>query len=209
MKFIRDFFTRRKVRGKEGSIRRIFFNRATHFTQSTIDVLARMPGAQAAVVELIEERETFKTGGVLEWTEISLVQADSEDALILMVGVVRFPPGAEVELQTGEKVIVTKDTAQYFEPRLVRIGIPLRLAESSKDEVKTYLKQKEAEMEKDTAEFMDNLKEALEGSPPEDDSKETAVSKDDTVTTDADFDLTQLTDEQRKQLQLSQKMGRG
>jgi hypothetical protein len=211
MGFIRDFFARRKLRGPSGSVRQMFFERAEKFTATTVEILNRMPGALEAISELIEEKESFKSGGVLNWSEVSLVRAESEDALIVMVGAVTFPPGAEVELQTGEKVIVTADTAQYFEPRMVRIGIPLRLAEAPKDIIKEYIKKSEEIQKKESEEFMKNLEEALT-TKLEDAGIEVPVKvvpKQDSVTTDDDFDLTQLTEEQRKQLVLSQKIGRG
>lgn len=212
MKFIREFFERRKLRGQKNSIHRMFFERAENFTSTTIKILERMPGALEAITELIEEKETFKSGGILEWGEVSLTRAGTEDALIILVGSVSFPPGAEVELQTGEKVIVTENTSEYFLPRMVRIGIPLKLAEASKEEIKKYIKHTEELQKKDSVEFMENLKEALTTELKEagiDIPVEIIKKDDDTITTDADFDLTQLTEEQRKQLQLSQKMGRG
>src|SRR5271168_3225545 len=147
MNFIRKFFLRRKLRGEKDSVRRLFFERNNAFANSTIQILEKMPGAIDAISEFIDEKETFKEGGVLTWTEVSLVNHDTEEALIILVGMVTFPTGSKVVLETGEKVEVTPDTAQYFPPRIIRIGLPLNLAEASKDEIKTYMKQREIEQE--------------------------------------------------------------
>lgn len=204
MGFIRNFFALRRLRGKKGSLRRLFFERAEHFTRTTIGILERMPGVIEAIKEMIEEKETFKSGGILEWTEVSIVGMTEDDSLIVLVGNVTFPAGAIVELATGEKVAVTPDTAQYFPPRMIRIGVPVKLAESSKEEIKAYIKKTEAEQENDQKEFVKELEQALGVEEPV-----KVTRKQDTIDTGEDFDLTQLTDEQRKQLELSQKMGRG
>lgn len=206
MRFILDFFARRRLRGKKSSIRRLFFERAENFMAMTIKISERIPHALEAIIELIEEKEIFKSGVILEWSEISLVRAESEDAAIVIIGSVSFPPGAIVELETGEKVTVTLDTAQYFPPRLVRIGIPLKLAEASKDEIKEYIKKTEEEEKKESGEFVKHLQEALED---ETEVPVKKIKKQDTIDIDDGFDLTQLTEEQRKQLQLSQKTGNG
>lgn len=211
MNFFSEFFARRKMRGASGTIRRMFFERAEKHAVATTNILNKMPGALQAIADLIEEKETFKKGGILEWGEISLVAADTEDALIILVGIIRFPPGAEVELSTGEKVKVTPETVQYFPPRIIRIGLPLNMAEATKDEIKTYLKKTVEEQKADIEEMKNTLQEALDGQ--EDEASEVPVKtikKQEPIATAADFDLTQLTEEQRRQLQLlSQKTGRG
>lgn len=207
MGFIRNFFARRKLRGSKNSIHRIFFKRTENYTTATIQILEKMPGALEAVSELIEEREPFKAGGILNWGEISLVAGNTDDALIVLVGVVSFPSGAEVELQTGEKVTVTKDTEQYFQPRMVRIGIPLKLAEASKEEVIDYLRKTDIEQKKNIEDIKKTLSDVF--GINEEGTDLVATQPQDSITSGADFDLTQLTEEQRKQLELSTKMGRG
>lgn len=213
MRFIRDFFARRKLRGQKDSVRRMFFERAETFGAKTVKILERMPGVLEAVSELLNEKQSFKGEGQFEWGEVSLVAADTDDALMILVAILRFPPGSDIKLQTGEMVKVTPDTAQYFPPRVARVGIPLKMVDSTKEEVIAYLKKSEAEQHAETEEMKKTLKDVL-GITTSSEEEEVEVpakviKKQDGLTTDADFDLTQLTEEQRQQLILSQKMGRG
>ncbi len=210
MKFIREYFAKRKLQGKKDSVQNLFFQRAEKFNEKTAEILARIPQALEAFADIIEEQETFKTGGVLRWNEISLVAAGSDDPLMIIVGIVTFPVGAEVLLATGEKVKVTQDTVQYFPPRLIRIGLPVKMAESSKEEIKAYIRQADEEQKKEMEEVKEAVKEAL---GIEEDAGTSVpvkvVKKKDSVTTTDDFDLTQLTEEQRQNIVLPHKPGRG
>lgn len=206
MKFIRNLIKRRKQRGKKDSIRRLFFDRSELFGKLTLEILNRMENTVKAIEEIIQEKETFKSGGILQWGDVSLVASDTDNPLIIMIGSVSFPTGSVVELATGEKVTVTQDTQEYFSPRIIRIGIPLNLAKSSKEEIKQYLKKTEELQKQESQEFLKTLTESLisnDVQPPT--NKE--EKKLDGITTIDDFDLTQLTEDQRKQLQLSQKIG--
>lgn len=200
---IRDWFARRKLRGDKDSLKRMFFVRAERFTNDTMDILKRMPNALQAIVEFIHSKAAFTANGEIEFTDISLLDAGSEDPVVLMVGTMHFRPGVEVELKNGDKTVVTPDTEEYFK-KMVRFGIPLRLVESSPAEILKYLKESDEERQEHVEEIKKAVEEALGIEPDEKVTKQT-----DTVTTDADFDLTQLTEEQRRQLSLLSRTGRG
>ena len=86
-----------------------------------------------------------------------------------------YPPGVEVTLPTGDKIVVTKDTAPYFR-RLVRAGIPLDIADQPKEVVVDYLvKMKE-----------DDIKQAE------------ITAMDQSINNETEFDLSKLSEEQRR-----------
>lgn len=209
MEFIRKFFRRSKW-AKESTIKRMFFERAEIFTSQTELILKTMPGVIGAISDLLDDKESFKGGGKFDWHEVSLVNADSEQPLMILVGILRFPVGSEVELQTGEKTIVTADTAQYFLPRIARVAIPLKLAHSLKEEVLEYLKTTEAEQKSDAEDMKKTLKEVLGITATDENQAPTKVAeKQDGIATEEGFDISQLTEQQRHQLAMSQKMGKG
>ncbi len=207
MNKIRNFFARRKLTQTTNSIRDLFTQRNEHFDSLTQKILDRMPGAIEGISELVEEKQIFDSAGVLEWNEVALTEDNGdEDPLIILIGSINFIPGDVVELESGDKITITAETVQYFPPRVIRIGIPLNIAESSKDEIKKFIRAAEESQKQDMEEFEETLQEILAGN---DGSNIQVTKKQDTITTAADFDLTQLTEDQRKKLALGQKMVRG
>lgn len=212
MKFIRNLFQRKEVREEKNTLEQMFSSRTEIFAFQTEQILTAIPGIVQASSLFLNEKESFKSGGKFEWNEISLANVGSTEPLIVLVGTLRFPVGSEVELKPGEKTIVTTDTAQYFLPRIARIAIPLKYAESSKEDVLQYLKTIEASQISDAEEIKKALHQVL-GSPAIEEGHEElqgkVIKKQDGVTTEEGFDMTQLTEEQRQRLAMSQKMGRG
>lgn len=154
---------------KPKSIPQLFEAREKVAHKATDNIFAAMPGAMEAINEMMGLEEIKKIGGDIIWDDISLVTELVDEPLIVLVGIIVFPPGCELETTDGDKIKVTTDTEPYFR-KLVRAGLPASVAALSKEEVHEYFKKMEQEME----ESMKNL-----------------------VTEDSDFDLTQLTEEQR------------
>ncbi len=207
MGIIRDLFKYYKLRGKRGTVRRMFFERAENFSATTKEILSQMSGVLAAASALIEEKESFKNGGVLDWIDVTLAGADMDEALSVLVGVVSFTPGSEVELQNGDKVKVTPDTSQYFIPRMIRLGVPLNLAGGTKEDVIAYLKKVESEQKEEHEQIESTIKDILSSDVDVGAKIPVNIKKkqQDTLATAADFDLTQLTEDQRQQLVLLQR----
>ncbi len=181
---------------KKRSIPELFAAREEAFDKATDKIFAALDGVFAALREHMEIEEIEKIGGVLEWEDIMLVEDDKQPFLVI-VGVISHPPGTEFEMPDGTKVQLTKETAPYFR-RLVRAGVPISIVDKSKQEIIDYLIQIEAEQKqhweeeskKILAEDGKSLSELLE--------EHTNSKKQET-----EFDLSQLTDEQRKALELS------
>lgn len=76
------------------------------------------------------------------WDEVILVKGSTESAL-MFVGTVAVPVGTEVVLESGEKVIVTKETFDYFK-KICKAVIPQDRYNATSDEIFDYLvKQKQ------------------------------------------------------------------
>lgn len=160
---------------KPKTIRQLFEAREKATIRGTDKIFAAMVPAMEVINDLMGLEDIKKVGGNLVWDDLSLIIGDAvEEPLVIMVGVVSFPPGCEIETTNGDKIKVTVDTEPYFR-RLVRAGLPASVAIQSKEEVAAYFKKMEQEME-----------------------KQADVSEMDRVlTTETEFDLTKLTDEQR------------
>lgn len=162
-------------KAKSNPIQKLFEVRANTFNRGTKKIFKAIAGALEAINERMDIAATNKIGGELEWDDITLVHDDTRGVLIL-IGVIVYKPGSELTLDNGDKIKVTEDTAPYFR-RLVRAGIPLEIAHKTKKQVLTFLKKK--------------------------DDEEKKQSEDPVVDKEADFDLSTLTEEQRKLLKQS------
>jgi hypothetical protein len=146
--------------------------------RATKKIFDAMPGAVEAINELMGLNEIQKAGGHLLWDDIDLV--GDEDGLLVIVGVVVFPPGCELTTANGDKVKVTEDTEPYFR-RLVRAGLPVSVATQSKDEVVAYFRK----MQEDEEKQLD------------------VAGLDEILQRETEFDLSALTEEQRHAYQTS------
>lgn len=160
---------------KPKSIPELFADRQATFDKNTQKILDSIAPALEAVHEFMDAETVEKAGGSLKWEDISLGDGDSEGPFLILIGVISFPPGTEMDTVNGGSVVVTEDTAPYFR-RLVRAGIPVEITTKTKEEVVAYLKKvEEDELKQSEADFLE------------------AATQQET-----DFDLSKLTEEQRK-----------
>lgn len=163
-----------KMAKKIKTLPQLFEARDKAADKATRNIFDAIPGAMEAINELTSLEEIKSAGGDLVWDDLELI----EDELIILVGVIVFPPGCEVITTEGDKVKVTESTAPYFR-RLVRVGLPLSVATQPKEEVVAYFKKVQENEQKQLD--LAHLDESL--------NKET------------EFDLSALTEEQRRSYQ--------
>lgn len=133
-----------------------------------------MNGAIEAINEMSGIAGIEKQGGYLTWDDVSLVY-EGDEGMIILVGLIAFAVGSEIPTESGSIVKVTKDTQQYFN-RLVHVSFPLKIAQQTKKQVVAYFAKKKEDREAQAA--VDTL--------------------DAGVTKETEFDLSVLTEEQRR-----------
>ena len=159
---------------KKKTLSDLFAKREQVIEKTTTAIFKSMAGALEAIHDVMNHNDLEKEGGVLVWETAELAD-DEQNPLIILIGVIIYPPGVEVTLPTGDKIVVTKDTAPYFR-RLVRAGIPLDIADQPKVVVVDYLvKMKE-----------DDIKQAE------------ITAMDQSINNETEFDLSKLSEEQRR-----------
>ncbi len=154
----------------------LFKQRDALFAKATDNILEAIPHVLDGIVRYLNLRDEIQSGN-LSWEEAMLFPSeDGGESFIMIVGVISYNPGEKFELPDHRIVEINENTADYFK-RLIRIGIPVTMAENGTDE--------------DIFEFLKKTEDAENAPAPE------PMSSDPT-----DFDLTELTDEQRKALEL-------
>jgi hypothetical protein len=148
------------------------FERRDKMILTMLDALLR---AMPNVVESCEEFIRHNSGGAIptiEWNNV--IYLKDQDNVIL-VGANSFKIGDEVMLPDGEKITVSEETEDYFKSYL-RVSLPFKLVEEgSKDDIYQYL--------------LDKSDDSIDVA--EDDGLPQPVQ---------DFDLDQLSEEQRESL---------
>lgn len=166
-------------------LRELFEARDSEYAEATIKILEKIPGTIAAIVEISELEDEFAQGR-LTWSEAVLVQeVEEEEEYVLLVGILRYEVGDEIETPVGQ-LIVTPEIAERFHQRIIRVGIPIRLVE-----------------EDDKAAIQEFLKKSAEEHKREMEEIKREMQKKSAKATIADFDLDQLTEEQRESLMLN------
>ena len=171
-------------------LKRLFEEREFNFKRDTTIILKKLLNALKAIVQFLDIHEKALKGDLV-WEAISFVAGDeNEDDYIMMVGVISYVPGEKFTLSTGEQIIVTEDTVDYFR-RVVRIGVPYEIAiNSTVDEIVKFFETRSVELESD---MRDRLIEA----ELEDKFFNEIFDRE-----EEDFKLDELNDEQRKAFQL-------
>lgn len=160
-------------------LKQMFEDRENAIREETNKILEQIPNVVQGAIEFLGFDPVISNKN-LKWEEISLLGEDEyfEDGTIFLVGVVAYEPGETFTLPSGESVEVSEQTAEYFQ-RIVRIGVPYGLAVSgSKEDILEFLRRSTMELEEDLSE------------------KENKT----------DFDLRELTEEQRRSLAMFTKI---
>lgn len=184
----------------------LFIKRKIQNEQNTNKILRALGGPMDALYEQLNVADIEKQGGTLVWDDVSYVD-DGEEPFVILVGVISYPVGAEVLTENGDIVKLTESTVPYFR-RLVRAGIPIAMAKKSKEELLAYFdkkKQERVEAEQREKELEEAM--AIDDGPTIQDLLAEQQKQEPEMTFD-EFDLTQLTDEQRKAYQMGNKPGK-
>ena len=159
-----------------------FRRRDSAFKKSTDKILEMIPNVLDGITDFLRIQEDEGKPDV-RWEDI-MYFADAEPPTVMLITVISYPPGSEFMMPNGEVIKVTDVTVDYFR-RMIRFGIPMDVVtNASRKEIAEFLK-KTAEEDEDIV-AVPNL-----------DSETLAAN----VATDG-FDLDELTEEQRKTLEL-------
>lgn len=164
-------------------VKKLFENREKHFKDDTDAILDSMSTATAAIAKFIKKTDDVVIeGGELTWEDVTYIGGVEKDneGYVIFIGVQSHQPGETFSLPNGQTVAITEETAEYFR-RMIRVGLPFHLAvEGSAEEIVQFM---EEAAKRDPYDPYD-LDMMLESEPS------------------TEFDLEELTDEQRESLML-------
>lgn len=169
------------------NLKDMFQERDDALDRMTAAILEKVPNLVEASTSFIRNREGIT--GELNWRDISFFE---DESYIMLLGVLEYEVGDTVTLPNGLEFDITEQTVNHFK-RILRMGFPYQLAtEGSKDEIYEYLEETELQHNQASE---DEMREVLQ----------LPVSDVD----DTEFDLDDLTEEQREQLRLFAMSGGG
>lgn len=172
----------------------LFSKRDKEYQDRTQEIFKRISTVTKALSEFLRKSDNEVERGKISWKDISLVNNN----FVTMVGVISFQPGQEVTTSEGEKVTVTKDTADYFK-RVIRLGIPYKLVvEGTKEEIFQFITNREKEEREQAQQAVGAFAEAAQWNEG-DMFMQSPISSID----NQPFDLNALSEEQKKMLKLS------
>lgn len=152
----------------------IINERDIKFKDLTMEIFQIMDLSIECVEEFLGGNDPMFDIGYFSWNDVFL-----EEGLVTILGIVSFDDGTVVETDEGT-VNITSDNIEYFE-RVVRMVLPYELvASGNKEEIMDFLQQLQTSGKGD--DFNDIIKNAPE---PQ-----------------VDFDLSDLSEEQRESLLL-------
>ena len=148
----------------------LFQQRSQEFDKRTEKILKHMSPIIEGVVHYLSLTEELSQGD-LTWQTVVL-----QDDIVMLVGIIQYPPGAQFTTSGGEIMTVSEHTKEYF-TRILRMGLPIDLVNRGS--------------KKDTINFLSNL-------------NNEQISKHDMIPPELievnGFDLDKLTNEQRQEI---------
>ena len=165
-------------------IRQLLKQRDNLYRNQTIAAFDSVHEVLEGVEEYLSSVDPSYGFGTFEWEEIAIHE---QDGLLMLLGFVNYEPNQEF-LMGGELVEITKENKDYF----LRIGIPLPVAlQNDKDDV---------------IQFLLNLNSAVAEEEPIDKPIPIKIKPD--TDEDLEFDLDELTDEQKAALDMFDRAGK-
>jgi len=166
------------------NLRQQFHQRDRTFSKHTKAILDALVDVTNGASEFIKSLpDSFYKHGTVVWEDVSLVKD-----YIMLVGVLRYENGTTFMFK-NEMIEITEANKEYWQ-RVMRVGVPLDIIESgTKEDIIQFLQSVyDAELN-EVNELIKEIEEEFYSS--DDESKE-----------EEEFDLDQLSEEQRKQLQM-------
>jgi hypothetical protein len=170
-------------------IEELLLQREETYQQQTKDIFFHILHVLEGIVEVLGVHSAVDAK-LLTWDNIVIVRSEKtpdDDGVVLVTGSILPTIGEMVTLPTGEEIEITKNTQEYFK-RPIRAGVPISLAENgTKKEVVEFLQQ-----------IMENLEDEIEM----EDLDDPELSEQPIPLHSSDFNLDDLTEEQRQSLNL-------
>ncbi len=125
-------------------IEQLFEKRENQFKRNTDQIFEYMSDVLEGVVHYFSLKDEISQGQ-MTWEKVTL-----QDDIVLLICIIKYPPGAEFTTSEGEVMVVSEQTQDYF-TRILRLGLPIDLvAERSKEKTIEFLEdleEKERQMQ--------------------------------------------------------------
>jgi hypothetical protein len=157
-------------------LKEIIDTRDSSFQEKTLEIFELIHTTLVCVTEFLNDADPICAAGNLTWEDANIM----ED-LVVIIGMVEYVAGTEMEVD-GNMVKITDENVEYFQ-RVVHMSLPFDLVEAGN--------------EKDIIEFLHTMHGELNAADFSEIVEETT-----TESAEVDFDLTKLTEEQRRSLMM-------
>lgn len=158
-------------------LKELFKEREEAVNRLSDQIFDSIPNVIDGCVQFIKEKGADEDQ--LEWEG---VHYDEDRDVVLLLGNVTYKPGDTVKLPNGEEMVVNDNTAPYFQAML-RLAIPYKIVvEGTIEDVYEFLK---STVEYEEEEHVEVQRGDLES-----------------IGSASEFDLDELTEEQKKQLEM-------
>jgi len=160
-------------------LKALFFERDKFFSDKTLEIFKEIDTTLSAVTAFLSDIDDMVSQGTITWEDASYL----ED-LVVIIGVVQFDVGKIITVGQAEIEITLENTEQFN--RVVHMSVPVELVlENDPEEILEFLYRMGTDSEQETIEMK-------------------AMGE----YNDMEFDLSELSDEQRKQLEMYDKKGK-
>lgn len=153
------------------NLKELFEVRDATFEQQTHEIFNKIHTTLVCVTEFLNEIDPLFAQGIITWEDANLV-----DDMVVVVGILSYELGSKINVE-DDIIEITKDNFEYFQ-RIVNMSLPYNLVESGNA--------------KDIREFLHMIH------SNENDEDIISETKEQFKFEENDFDLSKLTEEQRK-----------
>lgn len=156
-------------------LKTLFKQRDDFVNEKTLELFSRMTNTLACVTTYFSEMDELISQGMISWEETSII-----DDLVVVVGMVQYEVGDVLTFE-GETNTVTEENVDLFQ-RVVHMSVPIDLVEENDPDK--------------IMEFLDSLGEGRDI----DEFSESFAAVEIIPQEEHEFDLSELTEEQRRNL---------
>lgn len=127
-------------------LKTLFMHRHQFFEKNTDTIFKAIANVTSGIAEYLNLKDEIAQGQ-LTWTN---VVNHEKEGLVIMIGLIKYPPGAEFKTAEGQMITISENTVDYF-TRIIRFTMPYDLVDKgTSEEVLAFLKSLEQESQQQT-----------------------------------------------------------
>lgn len=143
---------------KQQQLKNLFEKRRTAYTKVSKTIIEELrEEVLTGIFAYFASHDEVGSGRKLMWEEAGYIE---QHEMLILMGTILYDIGSSVVDEHGETITITEELAPYFN-RVIRVGLPFGLVDSSKEDVMLFLLERDKQSEEEQQEAVKFLRDII------------------------------------------------